>query len=83
VEHLAGLLVALVVAHLTESRRQQPQRALGHPRHERHRLERRDEAVASEEGGEPRNARGIERMPVEVGAQQLEVVERPLEDAVE
>ena len=83
VEHLARLLVALVVHLRAEPARQQPQRALGHAGHEGERLEGRDQAVAAEQRREPGQSRRVVRLAVELRSQQLEVVERPLEDAVE
>jgi hypothetical protein len=83
VEHLAGLLVALVVVLLSESPRQQPQGLLGDAAHERQHLERRDQAVATEERGEPRHPGRVVRLPIQLGVEQVEVIERPVEDSVE
>jgi hypothetical protein len=83
VQHLAGFLVALVVVLRSQPPSQQPERALGHPRDERERLERRDQAVAPEQRREPGQAGGVIGVAVELGAEQLEVVERALEDPVE
>ena len=83
VEDLARFLVALVVALLPKSAGQQPQRLLGDPAHEGLRLERGDEAVAAEQGGEPGHAGGVVGVAVELRVEQVEVVERTLEDPVE
>jgi hypothetical protein len=83
VEDLARLLVALVVVLGADPSGEHPERALGDAGQERQRLEGRDEAVAAEQRGEPRHAGRVVRLAVELGVEQLEVVERALEDAVE
>jgi hypothetical protein len=83
VEHLAGLLVALVVVLLSEPPRQEPQGPLGDAGHERERLEGGDDAVAPEERREPGDAGRVVRLPVELRLEQLQVAERAPEDAVE
>jgi len=69
VQHLAGLLVVLVVDPGAEPPGEEPQRLLGHRRIEREHLERRDDAVAPEQGRVPRHARRVVPLAVEVGGE--------------
>ncbi len=83
VQHLAGLLVARVVDAPAEPGREQAQRPRGDVGREAQRLEAGDQAVAAEQRGEPGDPRRVVRAAFEVRAQQLEVEQRALEDAVE
>jgi hypothetical protein len=73
VDHLAGLLVVLVVDLRAEPTGEQPQRLLGHFRVEREHLKRRDDAVAPEQRRVPGHAGGVVALAVEAGGEQPKV----------
>jgi hypothetical protein len=83
VQHLPRLLLVDGVHAAAQAGGQQPQRARGHAVVEGEHLERGDEAVAPEERAEPRDAGGVELVPVELRAQHPQVEQRPAQDAVE
>ena len=83
VQDLPGLLVARVVGAPAEPGREQAQRPRGDVGREAQRLEAGDQAVAAEQRGEPGDPSRVVRAAVEVRAEQLEVEQRALEDAVE
>ena len=83
VEDLAGLLLAPRVELAAEPLAQDAQGLLGDGGVEGEDLEGGDDAVAAEERGEPRDARGVELVAVEGRAEHPQVEQRALHDAVE
>jgi hypothetical protein len=83
VQHLAGLLVVLVVHLRPQPPRKQSQRVLGHRGVEGEHLERGDDAVAPEEGRVPRHAGGVVAPAVELRSQQPQVQQRAPQGAID
>ena len=79
VQDLARLLLVHGVDRAAQPPRQHAQRLLGDRRVERQHLDRRDQAVAPEQGGEPRDAGGVVGLAVELGPEHVQVEDRALQ----